>query len=95
MENIRNEIFSKYIYIAGTRARVLFYLNAFIVEKKEEGRHVHKDCPAIFRIDRIRSFRETGEKFQVSYADRIEVVRPESIRQEMKRKAEEILKLYS
>lgn len=144
-----------------------FYLNAFIVEKSQEGRYVHKyDYPAVFRIDRIKAFRETGEKFQVAYADRfeegefrkriqfmyagklmkiqmkfygdnlepvldrlptarvveqkeheslisaevygtgivmwllsqgnrIEVVRPESLRQEMKRKVQEILVLYS
>lgn len=144
-----------------------FYLNAFIVEKDEKGNHIHKyDYPAIFRIDRIRTYRKTGEKFHVSYADRfeegefrkriqfmyagelmriqlrfygenpepvldrlptaqiigqkdheytisaevygkgivmwllsqgnkIEVIRPESLRQEMKERAEEILKLYS
>jgi predicted DNA-binding transcriptional regulator YafY len=143
-----------------------FYLNAFIVEK-EEGACIHKyNYPAVFRIDRIRSYRDTGEKFRVSYADRfeegefrkriqfmyagelmriqlrfygenpepvldrlptariigqkdheytisaevygkgivmwllsqgnkIEVLRPESLRQEIKQKAEEILKLYS
>lgn len=50
-----------------------FYLNAFIVEKNKEGNYVHKyDYPAIFRIDRIKAYRETGEKFQVSYADRFE-----------------------
>lgn len=142
-----------------------FYLNAFIVEE-EEGACIHKyNYPAVFRIDRIRSYRDTGEKFRVSYADRfeegefrkriqfmyagelmriqlrfygenpepvldrlptariigqkdheytisaevygkgivmwllsqgnkIEVLRPESLRQEMKQKAEEILKLY-
>lgn len=50
-----------------------FYLNAFIVEEDGKGNHVHKyDYPAIFRIDRIRDYRETGEKFHVSYADRFE-----------------------
>ena len=144
-----------------------FYLNAFIVERQDDGTCKHKyDYPAIFRIDRIKTYRETGEKFRVSYADRfeegefrkriqfmyagelmrvqlkfygdnpepvldrlptaqiigqseheytinaevygkgivmwllsqgsrIEVIRPESLRQEMKEKAEEILKLYS
>lgn len=143
-----------------------FYLNAFIVERGSNGNCEHKySYPAIFRIDRIRTYRKTGEKFQVSYADRfeegefrkriqfmyagelmtvqlkyygenpepvldrlptarileqkehectlsaevygtgivmwllsqgsrIEVIRPESLRQEMKRKAEEILALY-
>lgn len=144
-----------------------FYLNAFIVEPDMAGKYVHKyDYPAIFRIDRIKEYKELGEKFQVSYADRfeegefrkriqfmyagylmkiqlkfygenpepvldrlptariveekeheftisaevygkgilmwllsqgsrVEVIRPESLRQEMKEKAEEILKLYS
>ncbi len=144
-----------------------FYLNAFIVEREADGTCKHKyDYPAIFRIDRIKAYRVTGEKFRVSYADRfeegefrkriqfmyagelmriqlkfygenpepvldrlptaqtveqkehvwtisaevygtgivmwllsqgnrIEVIRPESLRQEMKQKAEEIWKLYS
>lgn len=144
-----------------------FYLNAFIVKPDKDGKYVHKyDYPAIFRIDRIKEYKELREKFQVSYADRfeegefrkriqfmysghlmkiqlkfygenpepvldrlptariveekehqftisaevygkgilmwllsqgsrIEVIRPESLRQEMKKKVEEILKLYS
>ncbi len=144
-----------------------FYLNAFIVERNGDGTWSHKyDYPAIFRIDRIKSYRETGEKFRVAYADRfeegefrkriqfmyagelmriqlkfygenpepvldrlptaqiveqgehactvsaevygngilmwllsqgsrIEVLRPESLRQEMQEKAQEILRLYS
>lgn len=144
-----------------------FYLNAFIVEREKNGVCKHKySYPAVFRIDRIKAYRKTGEKFRVSYADRfeegefrkriqfmyagelmriqlkyygenpepvldrlptakiieqkerefiisaevygkgivmwllsqgnkIEVLRPESLRQEMKEKAQEILKLYS
>lgn len=144
-----------------------FYLNAFILEGDGRGGHIHKyDYPAIFRIDRIKGYKETGEKFHVSYADRfeegefrkriqfmyagelmriqlkyygenpepvldrlptaqiieqkehectiraevygtgivmwllsqgnkVEVIRPESLRQEMKRQAEEIVKRYS
>lgn len=144
-----------------------FYLNAFILEEDGKGNHIHKyDYPAVFRIDRIKSYKETGEKFRVSYADRfeegefrkriqfmyagelmriqlkfygdnpepvldrlptaqiieqgeheykisaevygkgiimwllsqgnkVEVLRPESLRQEMRGKVEEILKLYS
>ncbi len=144
-----------------------FYLNAFIVEREADGTCKHKySYPAIFRIDRIKTYRKTGEKFRVSYADRfeegefrkriqfmyagelmriqlkfygenpepvldrlptaqimerkehectinaevygkgivmwllsqgnrIEVLRPESLRREMKEKAEAILKLYS
>lgn len=50
-----------------------FYLNAFIVERDESGALSHKyDYPAIFRIDRIRSYQRTGEKFRVAYADRFE-----------------------
>ena len=144
-----------------------FYLNAFIVERQADGSCKHKySYPAIFRIDRIKTYSKAGEKFRVSYADRfeegefrkriqfmyagelmriqlrfygenpepvldrlptariigqkdheytisaevygkgivmwllsqgnkIEVLRPESLRQEIKQKAEEILKLYS
>lgn len=50
-----------------------FYLNAFIVEKNEKGVYVQKhDYPAIFRVDRILSCRETGEKFCIKYANRFE-----------------------
>lgn len=50
-----------------------FYLNAYIVEKDEHGKYVHKyDYPAIFRLDRIVDFKETGEKFKISYSDRFE-----------------------
>ena len=50
-----------------------FYLNAFIVEEDESGKYVHKySYPAIFRIDRIKNYRQLGEKFRVSYANRFE-----------------------
>ncbi len=50
-----------------------FYLNAFIVEKNERGIYQQKyDYPAIFRLDRIRSFKEMGEKFRIPYTDRFE-----------------------
>ncbi|MDE7176342.1 MAG: WYL domain-containing protein [Lachnospiraceae bacterium] len=50
-----------------------FYLNAFIVEKNKDGMWTHKYAyPAIFRIDRIKAYKETGEKFRVLYADRFE-----------------------
>lgn len=38
-----------------------------------KGGHIHKyDYPAVFRIDRIKDYKETGEKFHVSYADQFE-----------------------
>ena len=50
-----------------------FYLNAFIVEKDEDGKYVHKyNYPAIFRIDRIKNYKHMDEKFRVSYANRFE-----------------------
>lgn len=50
-----------------------FYLNAYIVEKDEKGRYVHKyDYPAIFRLDRIISHKRLGERFSVMYASRFE-----------------------
>lgn len=50
-----------------------FYLNAFIVEKNEAGKYVHKyNYPAIFRIDRIKNYKHLDEKFRVSYANRFE-----------------------
>ena len=50
-----------------------FYLNAFIVEKNENGVYEQKyDYPAILRLDRIKSYKEVGEKFRIPYADRFE-----------------------
>lgn len=50
-----------------------FYLNAYIVEKDDSGRYVHKyNYPAIFRIDRIKNYKHLDEKFKVSYANRFE-----------------------
>ena len=50
-----------------------FYLNAYIVERNERGDWEQKyDYPTIFRLDRIRSFREMGERFQIPYRSRFE-----------------------
>lgn len=50
-----------------------FYLNAYIVEKDESGKYIHKySYPAIFRIDRIKNYKHLDEKFKVSYANRFE-----------------------
>lgn len=50
-----------------------FYLNAFIVEKNEYGIYGQiYDYPAVFRVDRILRYRETGEKFRIAYANRFE-----------------------
>lgn len=48
-----------------------FYLSAYIVEPDERGTYVHKyDYPAIFRIDRIKKYEPTGQKFNIAYANR-------------------------
>lgn len=50
-----------------------FYLNAYIVERNERGGYIRKySYPAIFRIDRIKSYRKVGEKFKIPYASRFE-----------------------
>lgn len=50
-----------------------FYLNAYIVKKDDSGKYMHKyNYPAIFRIDRIKSYKHLNEKFKVSYANRFE-----------------------
>ena len=50
-----------------------FYLNAYIVDKDEERNYVHRfDYPAIFRIDRIISYKEIGKTFKVAYNNRFE-----------------------
>lgn len=50
-----------------------FYLNAYIVEKDDAGKYVHKySYPAIFRIDRIKNYKHLGEKFKTIYSNRFE-----------------------
>ena len=50
-----------------------FYLNAYIDIQDENGKYVHKyDYPAIFRLDRIKSYKKIGEKFKIPYASRFE-----------------------
>lgn len=50
-----------------------FYLNAYIVEKNEAGKYEQKyDYPAIFRLDRIKNYKEIGEKFKIAYSSRFE-----------------------
>lgn len=50
-----------------------FYMNAFIVEKDDAGKYVHKySYPAIFRIDRIKNYKHMDEKLKVHYANRFE-----------------------
>lgn len=50
-----------------------FYLNAFIIEQDDSRKYVHKyNYPAIFRIDRIKTYKRLNEKFKVVYADRFE-----------------------
>ena len=50
-----------------------FYFNAYIVEKDDSGKYVHKyNYPAIFRIDRIKNYKHLNEKFRVEYIKRFE-----------------------
>lgn len=50
-----------------------FYLNAYIDVEDDKGKYVHKyDYPAIFRLDRIKSYKKLGEKFQIPYSSRFE-----------------------
>lgn len=50
-----------------------FYLNAYIDVEDDKGKRVHKyDYPAIFRLDRIKSYKLLGEKFNLPYASRFE-----------------------
>lgn len=50
-----------------------FYLNAFIVQKNEDGAYERcYDYPAVFRVDRIVKYRELGETFRTAYANRFE-----------------------
>ena len=69
-----NEVVNRVVQpVAVIFSEYYFYLNAYIVERNESGKWVQKyDYPAIFRLDRIVSYKETGEKFSISYANRFE-----------------------
>ena len=50
-----------------------FYLNANIVEKNGEDEYIPKyNYPAVFRIDRIQSFKKLNLKFKLPYANRFQ-----------------------
>lgn len=50
-----------------------FYLNAYIMKKDQTNTYVHAfDYPTIFRLDRIHSYKRTGQKFKIPYAGRFE-----------------------
>ncbi|MBO6206367.1 MAG: WYL domain-containing protein [Lachnospiraceae bacterium] len=50
-----------------------FYLNAYIDEADENGVLVHKyQYPALFRLDRIVTRKDSGERFMVIYSNRFE-----------------------
>lgn len=50
-----------------------FYLNAYIDIRDENGKYIHKyDYPAIFRIDRIKSYKKLEDKFHIPYTSRFE-----------------------
>ena len=69
-----------------------FYLHAYIVEVDENGNYIHKyEYPAIFRIDRIMSYKEIGQKFKTVYINRFE---PELFREKMKQEIQAMLERY-
>lgn len=49
-----------------------FYLIAYITKKEDEKYVQAYSYPAVFRIDRIQSYRRIGEKFKIAYADRFQ-----------------------
>lgn len=49
-----------------------FYLNAYLVEKEGDTWKKLYEYPATFRIDRIKEYKETGEKFEIAYGNRFE-----------------------
>lgn len=68
------ELVKRYIQpVAILFSEYYFYLNAYIVEKNQKREYAQKyNYPAIFRIDRIKSYRKVGEKFKIPYASRFE-----------------------
>ncbi len=50
-----------------------FYLNAYIVKETSDGSFVREyEYPAIFRVDRIKDYRDTGKTMKIEYSDRFE-----------------------
>lgn len=49
-----------------------FYLNAYLVEKREKGYERLYEYPATFRVDRIKEYRNIGERFEITYKNRFE-----------------------
>jgi len=50
-----------------------FYLNAYIVEPDRNGEYVQKyDYQAVFRVDRIITYKNLGRKFKIPYSSRFE-----------------------
>ena len=62
-----NDIIKKTIWpVALLFSDSYFYLNAFVVEKKEDGSYKQKfDYPTIFRVDKIMKYQEVGQKFKL------------------------------
>lgn len=69
-----NEVVKRVIEpIAVIFSEYYFYLNAYIDIVCEDGQYRHKyDYPAIFRLDRIKSYKKLGENFQIPYTSRFE-----------------------
>lgn len=50
-----------------------FYLNAYIDKEDDKKRYVRAyDYPAVFRIDRIKSCRQVGKKYNLNYMNRFQ-----------------------
>ncbi len=71
--NKKGEIKRTVVPVAILFSEYYFYLIAYILERDEKGNLQQKyDYPAIMRVDRITSFKETDEKFRIAYKDRFE-----------------------
>lgn len=49
-----------------------FYLHAYILEKREDEYVRLYEHPAIFRVDRMKTCRQIGQKYKYNYADRFQ-----------------------
>lgn len=69
----KGEIVRVVVPVAILFSEYYFYLIAFFLDRDETGSLTQRfDYPAILRVDRIVSFKETNEKFSIAYKDRFE-----------------------
>lgn len=74
-EKMNHEVVTRVVEPAAIMfSEYYFYLTAFIrnIDKAKEFQNADDLFPTIYRMDRIQTYRKTGERFRVCYANRFE-----------------------